>query len=49
MYYNYIDLCLKDAVIFFDVCFNVDDATYAVAPIRQHQEVATLVKIHGMV
>ena len=36
---------LKGAVILSDVCFNIEDATYAVAPIRQHQEVATLVKI----
>lgn len=36
-FYNYINLCLKGAVILSDVCFNVD--------VRQHQEVATLVKI----
>ena len=26
--YNFV----KDAVFFSDICFNVDDATYAVAP-----------------
>lgn len=46
---NCINLCFKGAVILSDVCFNIEDATYAVAPIRQHQEVATLVKIHDVV
>jgi len=46
---NCINLCFKGAVIFSDVCFNIEDATYAVAPTRQHQEVAPLVKIHDMV
>ena len=45
MFYNCINLSFKGAVILSNVCFNVEDATYAVVPVRQHQEVATLVKI----
>lgn len=46
VFYNIISIyVLKGAVILSNVCFNVEDATYAVVPVRQHQEVATLVKI----
>lgn len=46
---NCINLCFKGTVIFSDVCFNVEDATYAVVPLRQQRELAILVKIHDMV
>ncbi len=50
VFYNIISIyVLKGAVILSNVCFNVEDATYAVVPVRQHQEVAPLVKIHDVV